>query len=62
MRIVLAVIGAVVAMSGFVWFLQGIGVLPGSMMSGQTQWAIYGALAMAGGIALVVWSRRRSAK
>lgn len=27
---------------GAVWFLQGINVLPGSFMTGQTKWAVIG--------------------
>ena len=39
---------------GGVWFLQGINVLPGSFMTGQTKWAIYGGLLFLTGIALLV--------
>ena len=42
MRIALSVVGVVLMLAGAVWFLQGINVLPGSFMTGQTQWAIYG--------------------
>ena len=34
-------------LAGAVWILQGIGVLPGSFMTGQVEWAIYGAIAVA---------------
>jgi hypothetical protein len=35
---------------GIVWILQGVNILPGSFMSGQTKWAINGILAaLAGG-------------
>jgi hypothetical protein len=44
---------------GAVWFLQGINVLPGSMMTGQIQWAIYGALATLVGIGLLIFANRR---
>ena len=43
------------------WFLQGINVLPGSMMSGQTQWAIYGGIAFVVGIGLLVFANRKKA-
>lgn len=42
---------------GAIWFLQGINVLPGSFMTGQTQWAIYGGLLWAAGLALMVICR-----
>jgi hypothetical protein len=29
---------------GIVWILQGIGVLPGSFMTGQIVWAVIGAV------------------
>jgi hypothetical protein len=59
MKIALNVVGAILILMGGVWFLQGISVLPGSFMSGQTRWAVYGGLAVAAGIALVVSANRR---
>jgi hypothetical protein len=59
MKIKARVIGMLLSLAGGVWFLQGIDVLPGSFMSGQTQWAIYGALAMIMGVGGIVWSLRR---
>ena len=46
MKIVLNVVGGLCILMGAVWFLQGINILPGSFMTGQTQWAIYGAIAI----------------
>jgi hypothetical protein len=43
---------------GIIWFFQGIGVLPGSFMTGQTRWAVYGTIAAAAGLGLVMISRR----
>jgi len=60
MKIALWFAGVVLILAGGVWFLQGINVLPGSFMTGQIQWAIYGALtAIAGVVALVLANRRR---
>ena len=53
MKPVLHLFGALIALAGMVWFFQGIGVLPGSFMSGQTEWAFYGGLAILSGTALV---------
>ena len=45
---------------GTIWFLQGIGVLPGSFMSGQPKWAVYGGIAdVVGVILIVIGSRSR---
>jgi len=54
MRIVLRSIGALLAVIGVIWILQGINVLPGSFMTGQIQWAIYGGIALVAGIAMLI--------
>jgi hypothetical protein len=59
MRTILNVAGALLLLMGGVWILQGIGILPGSFMTGQRQWAIYGAIAAAIGVALLLAARRR---
>jgi hypothetical protein len=59
MRILWRVVGIVLILAGAVWFLQGVNILPGSFMTGQTEWAVYGFLAMVVGAALFVLSRRR---
>jgi uncharacterized membrane protein HdeD (DUF308 family) len=59
MRIVLNVLGALCALVGCVWILQGINILPGSFMTGQTKWAIYGALLAVVGIAMLIAANRR---
>ena len=42
---------------GAVWFLQGINVLPGSFMTGQTKWAIVGGVSFAVGVAMLIVGR-----
>ncbi len=59
MRIFLTIIAVLLILAGSVWFLQGIGILPGSLMSGQIQWAVYGGIAVIAGIGLVVFANRR---
>ena len=44
MRTTLRIVGALLVLTGGVWFLQGINVLPGSFMTGQIRWAVYGGL------------------
>jgi len=46
-------IGIILLFFGSVWFLQGIGILPGSIMSGSEFWAIAGGLVVILGLALV---------
>lgn len=58
MRIVWNIAGAILLFFGVVWFLQGINVLPGSFMTGQMKWAIYGGIAALAGIVLLVWANR----
>ena len=53
-------LGVVIALVGLVWLLQGIGVLPGSVMSGSAFWAVVGAALVVGGALLLVAERRRT--
>jgi len=59
MRIVLNVLGVLCLLAGCVWILQGINILPGSFMSGQMKWTIYGAVLAVVGIALLTSANRR---
>ena len=58
MRMTLTIAGGLLVLVGGVWILQGINVLPGSFMTGQTKWAIYGAIAAIAGVVLIVLARR----
>jgi hypothetical protein len=60
-RRLLTILGGLFILAGGVWFLQGVGVLPGSFMSGQSRWALYGGLALLLGIAVVAFANRRGA-
>ena len=60
MKLALKGLGTVLMFFGLVWLLQGIGVLPGSFMSGQLQWAVYGGLSFAAGALMFAASRRGS--
>jgi uncharacterized membrane protein HdeD (DUF308 family) len=62
MKIVLNVVGFIFIAMGVILFLQGINVLPGSFMTGQIRWAIYGGIAVAAGIVLLVSANRRRSK
>jgi len=55
----LRIFGALLVLSGGIWILQGINILPGSFMTGDPQWAVNGAIAMAAGIGLFIFASRR---
>lgn len=59
MKLTISIISVLIFLGGLVWFLQGINVLPGSYMTGDPQWAINGAIAMAAGAVMFVFVRRR---
>lgn len=41
---VLLIVAAVVELMGIVFLLQGVGVLGGSRMTGQSEWAVIGGI------------------
>jgi hypothetical protein len=54
----LSILGVLLALVGLVWFLQGIGVLQGSVMSNTSQWTIIGLVFVVVGGGLLVYNRR----
>jgi hypothetical protein len=60
MKITLNILGVLFVLFGAIWFLQGINILPGSFMTGQIKWAIYGACLAAVGIVMLIAARRRN--
>jgi hypothetical protein len=58
MKIFWNVVGVLLILAGGLWFLQGIGIVGGSVMSGHLQWAIYGGLAIIIGAALLLYIDR----
>ncbi len=62
MKTATKVLGILLMIIGVVWILQGINVLPGSFMTGQMQWAVYGAIAVVVGAGLLVGSRNTRAE
>jgi hypothetical protein len=62
-QLVLAVLGALIALAGAVWTLQGLGYVGGSFMSGATVWAVIGPIVLLAGLAIIYLAlrgRRRS--
>jgi len=60
LSVVIFVVGGVISLMGLVWFLQGIGVLPGSVMTGSQFWAMAGVFAMIVGLLVIVLGLIRS--
>ena len=58
MRMPMMIAGVLLVLIGGVWILQGIIVLPGSFMTGQTKWSVYGGITAVIGVDLIVLSRR----
>ena len=61
MKIFLNILAILLILTGGVWFLQGINVVPGSFMTGRNEWAVYGGIAVIVGIGLLVFAHRRKA-
>jgi hypothetical protein len=59
MRWILVGVGIVLVLLGGLWLLQGVGILGGSVMTGQTFWAVVGVILLIVGIALCVLGMRR---
>ena len=51
----------ILAIVGLVWVGQGVGLMPGTAMSGSSFWALVGAALVLVAIGVVVLERRRSA-
>jgi hypothetical protein len=58
-KTVLNILGSLLVLVGAVWILQGVNVLPGSFMTGQIQWAIFGAIAVIAGLGVLVFANRQ---
>jgi uncharacterized membrane protein HdeD (DUF308 family) len=61
MRFALKTLGVLFVVTGCIWILQGINVIPGSFMTGQTKWAVYGAVSLIAGVGLLITANRRRA-
>jgi hypothetical protein len=59
MRIALSILGVLLVAMGGIWILQGINVIPGSFMTGQTRWTAYGLVSAIAGAGLLIAARRR---
>ena len=59
MKLLLNLIGGVIFLAGLVFFLQGINILPGSVMTGDPQWAVNGGIMMVLALGIFYFANRR---
>jgi hypothetical protein len=52
MRLAVRIVAVIALLAGVVFFFQGIGVIPGSFMTGRSEWAVIGAALVVGAGAL----------
>jgi len=52
-RLAVRIVAVVAFLAGALFFFQGIGVIPGSFMTGRSEWAVIGAALVAGAGALL---------
>jgi hypothetical protein len=58
MRLIRFVLALIVLGLGALWSLQGLGLVKGSFMTGQTQWLYIGLITMLAGIVGLSWANR----
>jgi hypothetical protein len=58
MRMIVVVAGALIALMGVIWALQGLGVLLGSFMSNSPTWIAIGSITAVLGFGLVLFGIR----
>jgi hypothetical protein len=55
-RVLVRVAAIVLLLAGGTFFLQGIGLLPGSFMTGRGEWAVIGGAMVALAAVLMLWT------
>jgi hypothetical protein len=58
-KIIVKIIAILLMLSGLVWALQGVNILPGSAMSGDFQWTINGTVIILVGAGLFWFANRK---
>jgi hypothetical protein len=61
-KAVLVTLGALFAVAGVMWTLQGLGYVGGSSMAGESIWAIIGPIVAAAGVSLLYVTVRGTAR
>lgn len=58
-KTIVKIFAVLLILSGLVWALQGVNILPGSFMSGDFQWTINGAITILIGVGLFWFASRK---
>jgi hypothetical protein len=60
-RVLPAIVGLLLVVSGLVWISQGLNLpfAPGSFMTNDRAWVLIGAITAVAGAVLIGWSRQR---
>jgi hypothetical protein len=56
---ILKIAAVLIVISGVIWILQGLNILPGSYMTGDPQWAVNGTIAVVVGAAVFWFAHRK---
>lgn len=59
MRAALPIVGVILILLGLIWVGQGVGLIPGSFMTGQLFWAFAGAVCILIGTSALYFTFRR---
>ncbi len=59
LKTIVKILAALIVLSGVIWILQGVNILPGSSMTGDPQWAINGAIAVVVGGGIFWFASRK---
>lgn len=59
MKSMMTIVAVLLIVMGGVWALQGLSLIGGSFMVGQTRWLAIGVLTMIMGVLLLIFIRRR---
>jgi hypothetical protein len=59
MRIALNIVGVILVLLGILWVLQGTNIISAGAMAGQSQWTMFGVIAIIVAIGVLWWGNRR---
>ena len=62
MKTILLIVACLLVVFGVLFTLQGVGIVGGSAMTGDTTWAVIGPILMVIGLLLGGWALRRGAR
>jgi hypothetical protein len=62
MKLIVYAVATLIILSGGVFFLQGMSLLPSRVMYGRPEWVIIGAVMVVAGVALIAFTALRAAR